>query len=176
MERIHEHEDFPYFEIQNSAFEGQFYEGQVKEELRRRNIAMDEEMHRYFTLWRAQSKDSSPEALVFPSLTGGTMWSGIFLQKRIQPIAGQLGIKIPIAFQVLRRAFVTWNKHGREDQLEIVQGVVGHKRGSPVTEGVYDRPVPENQAEMVRGYADAIRAAVAEKKKRDKLTEKRVAP
>jgi hypothetical protein len=39
-----------------------------------------------------------------------------------------------------------------------------------VTEGVYDRPVPENQAEMVRGYADAIRAAVAEKKKRDKLT------
>jgi integrase len=169
-EGIHEHEDFPYFEIQNSAFEGQFYEGQVKEESRRRNIAMDEEMRRYFALWRSQSKDTSPEALVFPSRTGGTMWSGIFLQKRIQPIARQLGIQIPITFQVLRRAFVTWNKHGRENQLDTVQAVVGHKRGSPVTEGVYDRPVPENQADMVRSYAEAIRAAVAEKKERDKLT------
>jgi hypothetical protein len=63
---IHEDEDFPFFEIQNSAFEGQFYEGQVKEESRRRNIAMDEEMRRYFSVWRAQSQNTSPEALVFP--------------------------------------------------------------------------------------------------------------
>src|ERR1700722_6066404 len=33
-----------------------FYEGQVKEASRRRNIAMDEEMRRYFALWRAQSR------------------------------------------------------------------------------------------------------------------------
>ena len=54
--------------------------------------------------------------------------------------------------------------------------MVGHKPGSPMTEAAYDRPVPENQADMVRGYGDAIRAAFAEKKKRDKMTQKREPP
>jgi hypothetical protein len=56
---IREHADLPYFEIQNSAFEGQFYgstRGRSKPESRRRNIALDEEMRRYFALWRAQSR------------------------------------------------------------------------------------------------------------------------
>ena len=67
-------------------------------------------IQRAFEQWKAQSPDPSADSLVFPSVrTGRPMWPGLFLQKRIQPIAKCLGITVPVTFQVLRRSCGTRN-------------------------------------------------------------------
>ena len=59
------------------------------------------------------------------------MWPGVFLQKRIQPIAKALGISVPVTFQVLRRSCTTRNQ--KNGSLKDVQVHMGH--GSIETTG-----------------------------------------
>ena len=74
------------------------------------------------------------------------MWPGVFLQKRIQPIAKTLGISVPVTFQVLRRSCTTRNQ--KNGSLKDVQVHMGH--GSIETTGnVYMMEIPDSVAQMV---------------------------
>ncbi len=107
-----------------------------------RRITIPPLIHRAFEQWKAQCANTSADALVFPSeKTGRPMWPGVFLQKRIQPIAKTLGITVPVTFQVLRRSCTTLNQ--KNGSLKDVQVHMGH--GSIETTGnVYMMEIPDS--------------------------------
>ena len=71
------------------------------------------------------------------------MWPGVFLQKRIQPIAKALGISVPVTFQVLRRSCTTRNQ--KNGSLKDVQVHMGQR----TTGNVYMMEIPDSVAQMV---------------------------
>jgi len=136
-----------HIEIRNTAYCGQLHEWRVKRKASFRRIYIPLVIQRAFEQWKAQSPDMSAEALIFPSnRTGRPMWPGVFLQKRIQPIAKNLGISVPVTFQVLRRSCTTRNQ--KNGSLKDVQVHMGH--GSIETTGnVYMMEIPDSVAQMV---------------------------
>lgn len=136
-----------HIEIRNTAYRGQLHEWRVKRKASFRRISIPPLIQRAFEQWKAHSSDTSPDALVFPSeKTGRPMWAGVFLQKRIQPIAKTLGITVPVTFQMLRRSCTTRNQ--KNGSLKDVQVHMGH--GSIETTGnVYMMEIPDSVAQMV---------------------------
>jgi integrase len=136
-----------HIEIRNTAYRGRLHEWRVKRKASFRRITIPPLIQRAFEQWKAQSPDTSADALVFPSeKTGRPMWPGVFLQKRIQPIAKTLGITVPVTFQVLRRSCTTRNQ--KNGSLKDVQVHMGH--GSIETTGnVYMMEIPDSVAQMV---------------------------
>jgi integrase len=135
-----------HIEIRNTAWNGELYQWRVKRKASFRRVHLSPQTQRLFEKWKAGCANSSPDALVFPGKSGKPMWSGIWLQKHIQPIAKRLGITVPITFQVFRRSCTTRNqKHG---SLKDVQVHMGH--GSIETTGdVYMQEIPESVTRMV---------------------------
>ena len=78
---------------------GQFYSGRLKTKQSKAPIPVPEQVRRVIDTWRKLSKDSSPEALLFPHIrtrvtegTGGTSLGENFLRWRIGPIASRLAL------------------------------------------------------------------------------------
>jgi integrase len=142
-------------EIRSKAYRGRLYEGRTKSEASKRNVPIPAGIYREFMRWKVLCGDPKPEDLVFPSsTTGRAMWPAVFLQKRIQPLAREIGIKSPVTFQVLRRSFATWN----QKSLKAAQGVLGHS-SIDVTANVYAQEVPEDMAHLVDAYYKSITSA-----------------
>lgn len=158
--------------IRSSAYEGKLYEYRVKRKARMRSVPIPPVIYKAFMKWKAAQQEAwskamvansdggdkkvppppQPGALVFPGRVspgkpGGTLWSGIFLQRHVQPVAEKLGITVPVTFQVMRRSFVTWNRAFLKD----VQEIVGHS-DIRTTANVYAQEVPDSAAAVVAGY------------------------
>jgi integrase len=143
-----------YVEIRNTAWSGRLRAWRVKRKASFRRIYIPDVVRKAFNEWREESADSSSDALVFPSpKTGRPMWPGVWLQKRIQPIAKRLGIIVPINFQVLRRSCATRNQaHG---SLKDVQTLMGHS-SMETTGNFYIMEVPESVVQMVERDVDSV--------------------
>jgi integrase len=115
----------------NTAFEGQFYEGKLKTRESRNAIPIPEDVIPIIEAWRAVSKDTSPDALMFPTFGRGKRKGEVvprqgrnFLKWRIHPIAETLGIpKKLVTFQVMRRTLGTdLQEHGTmKDAQQIMR-------------------------------------------------------
>lgn len=163
--------------IRSSAYSGKLYEYRVKRKARMRSVPIPPVIYKAFMKWKASQQAAwskamlddgraegkkkkkippspQPAALVFPGRKGGTLWSGIFLQRHVQPVAEKLGITVPVTFQVLRRSFVTWNR----DSLKDVQEIVGHS-DIRTTANVYAQEVPDSAAALVADYYADIQNA-----------------
>lgn len=142
--------------IRSSAYMGNISEWRVKRKARFRSVPITPTINRQFESWRNATEASGP---VFPNKAGdGVLWSGVFLQKRIQTVARSGGIKTPVTFQVLRRSFATWNKH----HLKDAQSVMGHS-DIGTTGNVYAQDVNEDAADLVSQYEKEIMAAKPER-------------
>jgi integrase len=99
----------------NTAFEGTLYEGRLKTRESRNAIPIPEDVIPIIEAWRQVSKDTSPDALMFPTFgRGPRMRQAVprqgknFLKWRIHPIADKLGIpRKLVTFQVMRRTLGT---------------------------------------------------------------------
>jgi integrase len=98
-----------------TAFDGQLYEGRLKTRESRNAIPIPEDVIPIIEAWRQVSKDTSPDALMFPTFgRGPRMRQAVprqgknFLKWRIHPIADKLGIpRKLVTFQVMRRTLGT---------------------------------------------------------------------
>jgi integrase len=99
----------------NTAFEGRLYEGRLKTRESRNAIPIPEDVIPIIEAWRSVSKNTAPEALMFPTFGRGIRKGEVvsrqgrnFLKWRIHPMADKLGIpRKLVTFQVMRRTLGT---------------------------------------------------------------------
>src|SRR6516162_4316280 len=87
-----------------------------------------------------------PALTIFPGRDGNSpLWPGVWMQKHLQRVAKQIGITVPVTFQVLRRSFVTRHRN----QLKDAGAVVGHSNYATTTANVYAQSVEASVIAML---------------------------
>lgn len=146
-----------------TAYEGQFYKGRLKTKASRTPIAVPELVRPMIEAWRSVCKDSSPEALMFPTFGRGKRkgqavprWGKNFLKWRVRPIARRLGIPDRLTtFQVMRRTLGTdLQKHGT---LKDAQGALRHA-SIRTTGDVYVQTIEQSVLQAVNSRTAAVLA------------------
>lgn len=144
-----------------TAYEGKFYHGRLKTRQSKAPIPVPEQVRPVIEAWRRLSKDSSPEALMFPTFGRGKRkgqavprWGKNFLRWRIRPIARKLGIpERLVTFQVMRRTLGTdLQKHGT---LKDAQGALRHA-SIRTTGDVYVQTIEQSVVAAVNSRTSAV--------------------
>jgi integrase len=144
-----------------TAYEGQFYKGRLKSKASRAPIPVPEPVRPVIEAWRRLCRDSSPEALMFPTFGRGERKGEAvpreaknFLAWRIRPIARKLGIPDSlVTFQVMRRSLGTHlQNHGT---LKDTQGALRHA-SITTTGNVYVQVVEESVMRAVNSHATSV--------------------
>jgi len=152
----------------NTAFEGTLYEGRLKTRESRNAIPIPEDVIPIIEAWRLVSKDTSPDALMFPTFGRGLRTRQAvprqgknFLKWRIHPIADKLGIpRKLVTFQVMRRTLGTdMQGHGT---MKDTQQILRHSSIRTTAE-IY---MQEIQA-SVRSAINSRTRAIFSQRKRD---------
>lgn len=146
---------------QGTAYEGQFYAGRLKTKESKAPIPVPEQVWPVIEAWRRVCKDSSPDALIFPTFGRGKRkgqavprWGKNFLTWRIRPIARKLGIPDRlVTFQVMRRTLGTdMQSHGT---LKDAQSLLRHA-SIQTTGNVYMQRIDQSVVEAVNSRTDAV--------------------
>jgi len=144
-----------------TAYEGQFYAGRLKTKQSKAPIPVPEQVRPVIEAWRRICKDSSADALMFPTFGRGERKGQAvprcgknFLTWRVRPIARQLGIPDRlITFQVMRRTLGTdMQSHGT---LKDTQSVLRHA-SIQTTGDVYMQKIDQNVVQAVNSRTDAV--------------------
>src|SRR5215469_13007803 len=150
--------------IRDSAWEGKLLEDQSKtgETTGERMVSIGPLTRAALLRWREQSKDTFPNALIFPSKKGTPISSRNFRNRVLLPIQqkvnqelrrqGKPELNAPLSFQVLRRSQATRNQR----RLKDVQAHLGH-RSILTTANIYAQEIPASVKEMVAADEAEIR-------------------
>jgi integrase len=102
-----------YFLIDQIAYRGVRYD-RTKNDASKARVHIGPKTLKAVLLWQKESTDTSPDALIFPSSNlngrakkGAPIFPGTWLQKRLQPIAEDLGIPFKVNFRATRRTAAT---------------------------------------------------------------------
>ena len=144
-----------------TAYEGQFYKGRLKTKASRALIVVPEPVKLVIEAWKAVCKDTSPEALMFPTFGRGKRkgqavprWGKNFLVWRVRPFARKLGIPDRlVTFQVMRRTLGTDLQH--HGSLKDTQSVLRHA-SIKTTGDVYVQPIEQSVLQAVNSRASAL--------------------
>ena len=93
------------------------------------------------------------------------MFPGTWLQKRLQPIASELGIGFKVNFRATRRTAATLIQD-QGSSLASAQAVLRHASSSTTAE-VYTKPVAESVRKAVNDYENQVFGARAKPAKID---------
>ncbi len=158
--------------IQSTAFEGKLYET-VKTEASNNLVPIPDLIRSVIERWRRVAKDTSPEALMFPTFGRGSRTGTSvprhaknFLKWRIHPITDKLGIpRKLVTFQVMRRTLGTdLQRHGT---LKDIQAALRHA-SIKTTGDEYVEPI----AASVRAAVNSRTASVLAKSKMGSILER----
>ncbi len=150
--------------VQSIAFEGEFYEGKVKTRSSKTTVPLPEDIRPLIEAWKNVCKDTSPNALMFPTFGRGRrtgtsvpFHSKNFLRCKIAPIADELGIpKKLVTFQVMRRTLGTdMQGHG---SLKDAQMVLRHA-SITTTGNVYVQEIAERTVRAINARTKAVLGA-----------------
>lgn len=143
------------------AYEGVFYKGRLKTKASRALIVVAEPVKLVIEAWKAVCKDTSPEALMFPTFGRGKRkgqavprWGKNFLEWRVRPIARKFGIPDRlITFQVMRRTLGTDLQH--HGSLKDTQSILRHA-SIQTTGDVYVQPIEQSVVNAVNSRTSAL--------------------
>lgn len=144
-----------------TAYEGEFYKGRVKTRGSKAPISVPEPVRPVIEAWKKVCKDSSPEALMFPTFGRGKR-KGLavprhaknFLRTRIRPVARLLGIPDHlVTFQVMRRTLGTDMQH--HGTLKDTQSALRHA-SIKTTGDIYMQPLEESVVRAVGSRTAAV--------------------
>jgi integrase len=114
--------------------------------------AIDRETRKALNRWKKICGDTRCGALMFSSSQPGVPFTNRnWLERNLQPVAMDLGIPVPVTFQVLRRSFATHN----QKQLKDVQAHLGHERTS-TTADLYVVEIPAEVRKTQQRFAQEI--------------------
>ncbi len=136
--------------IQNSAWAGKLFLRHTKK-AKPRKVAVDTNTQAAIERWKKICKGTQPGALMFCAKAGIPFTSRNWLERNLHLIGKELGIKMPLTFQVLRRSFATHN----QAQLKDVQAHLGHENPFS-TANLYVVSIPEEVRRTQEKYAAEI--------------------
>ena len=144
-----------------TAYEGRFYKGRLKTKASKAPIPVPEPVRPVIEAWRRICKDSSPDALMFPTFGRGDRKGQAvprdgknFLRCRIRPVSRRLGIPDRlVTFQVMRRTMGTDMQH--HGTLKDTQGALRHA-SIKTTGDVYVQVLDESVARAVSSRTAAV--------------------
>jgi integrase len=145
-----------HFLIRDSAWNGKLLEDATKTGERR--VYIPPSTHTAILRWREKAKDTSPDAVRFPSKPGTPMSAHNFHNRVRGPLRKKLGLGVPLTFQVLRRCHATRNQRTPKD----AQAHLGHK-SIVTTMDIYAQEIPASAREMVTQDEAAVLALSAAK-------------
>ena len=144
-----------------TAYEGQFFSGRLKTKQSKAPIPVPQQVRPVIEAWRMLSKDSAPEALMFPTFGRGERKGQAvprcgknFLRLRIRPIARNLGIPDRlVTLQAMRRTLGTdMQQHGT---LKDTQGMLRHA-SIKTTGDVYVQTIEQSVLAAVNSRTSAV--------------------
>ena len=145
----------------NTAFEGELYEGRLKTRESRNAIPIPENVIPIIEAWRKVAKDTSPDALMFPTFGRGVRRGKAvprrgknFLRWRIYPIADKLSIpRKLVTFQVMRRTLGTdMQGHGT---MKDAQQILRHASIKTTAE-IYMQEIPASVRSAINSRTRTI--------------------
>ena len=147
--------------VHGTAYAGRLYEGKVKTDASGEAIPIPEDVRPLIEAWRSICKDTSSEALMFPTFGRGLRTgkqvprnAKNFLRWRIHPIAQRLGIpRKLVTFQVMRRTLGTdLQQHGSmKDAQHILR-----RASIRTTANIYMQPIPASVVAAINSRTRAI--------------------
>ena len=145
-----------HFHIEGTAWRGVLRPGKAKTKGSKAPVTIPNLLQPLLRMWREQSKNPAPDALIFPSEKGTPMRPENWLRRRVKPIAKAARITTPVNFQVLRRTFAT-NAQGLGD----AKSVQAHLRHSDIgtTLNEYTQAIPESVRKLVNDVAEDVMAS-----------------
>jgi len=147
--------------VHGTAYAGRLYEGKVKTDASGEAIPIPEDVRPLIEAWRSICKDTSSEALMFPTFGRGLRTgeqvprnAKNFLRWRIHPIAQRLGIpRKLVTFQVMRRTLGTdLQQHG---SMKDAQHILRHA-SIRTTANIYMQPIPASVVAAINSRTRAI--------------------
>jgi len=154
-----------YFLIDQIAYRGKRYD-RTKNEASNAQVHIGPNTLKAVLLWQKECKDTSPDALMFPSTNlngrakvGAPMFPGTWLQKKLQPVAKELGIAFTVNFRATRRTAATLIQD-QGSSLASAQAVLRHASSS-TTADIYTKPVAESVRKAVNDYEELVYGARA---------------
>jgi integrase len=152
-----------YFMVDQIAYRGARYK-RTKNDASKSRVPIGARTLTAILEWKAKSPDTSPGALIFPSTNkngrakkGAPMCPGIWLQKKIHPIAKKLEVPFKVNFRATRRTASSLIQDNG-DSLASAQSLLRH--ASPhTTASVYTKPILESVKVAVNSYEDRVYAA-----------------
>ena len=147
--------------VHGTAYSGRLYEGKVKTDASSEAIPIPEDVRPIIEAWRSVCKDTSSEALMFPTFGRGSRTgeqvprnAKNFLRWRIHPIAQRLGIpRKLVTFQVMRRTLGTdLQQHG---SMKDAQRILRHA-SIRTTANIYMQPIPASVVAAINSRTRAI--------------------
>jgi integrase len=150
-----------YFFITDTAYQGKLREKTTKNRASRANVAIPEILVPLLLEWKEKCPDTSPYALMFPSTNkngrskkGAPMCPGIWLQKKVHPIAKAIGLDCYVNFRVTRR---TASSLFQADGTSLADTAAHLRHGSTATTPKhYSKPVPEGVKRAVNDFANSV--------------------
>lgn len=131
-----------HFVIRDAAWKGKLLEDEAKAEERR--VFIPPATRAAIFRWREISKHVRPEDLMFASKKGNPLIADNFRKRVLAKLQKDLGLTVPLTFQVLRRSHATRNQKTPKD----AQAHLGHKTMA-MTLGTYAQAIPDSVREMV---------------------------
>lgn len=159
-----------YFAITDTAYRGKLREKTTKNKASRANVTIPAILVPLLLEWQAKCPDTSPDALMFPSTNrngrsrkGAPMCPGIWLQKKVHPVAKVIGLTCFVNFRVTRRTASTLIQANGTSLADTA----AHLRhaSTATTAKHYSKPVPEGVKQAVNDFADSVMALKPSKKK-----------
>ena len=134
-----------FLEICNTSYNGTLRKAKTKTDGSHRTVPVPPQTRAMLKRWIEQTGLSGDD-LIFPGRDGKSpMWPGVWMQKHLQSTARQIGITVPVTFQVLRRSFATRHRN----ELKDAQDVLGHANYETTTANVYAQSVTESVIAML---------------------------
>jgi integrase len=158
-----------YFSITDTAYRGTLRKKTTKTKASRANVTIPAILVPLLLEWQEKCPDPSPDALMFPSTNkngrsrkGAPMCPGIWLQKKVHPVAKSIGLDCYVNFRVTRRTASTlFQADGTS--LAATQAHLRHASAA-TTAKHYSKPIPEGVKKAVNDFAYSVMALKPSKK------------
>lgn len=158
------------FNISDSAWHGEIFADTTKTDAPR-IVSIPPGTLAAIQAWRKVTKFAAPGDLIFCNKKGKPLSAHNFRNRVLAPLQRELGITVPLSFQVMRRSHATRNQARAKD----LQSHLGHS-SIVTTLGTYAQEIPASVREMVTADEALITGKVGPKVGPKKLHGPKLAP
>lgn len=159
----HTEDGTSYFMIDQTAYDGEVFDT-TKTKASKAKVHVGPVTLDAILKLQEACKDTSPDALLFQSTNkngrskvGAPMCAGTWLQRKVQPIAKEIGVTCSVNFRATRRTACTLVQESG-GSVATAQAFLRHASPNATT-AIYSQPIPDSVRLAVNDYEQRVIAA-----------------